>query len=99
MKKLSVNAALWASAFVLAALLIVQAGRNADNRAQAEMVATSGSYVAMTTQGQNGDLLYVINNLDEKLMVYNVQQQRNLQLVTSANLPDVFRTMRSASGR
>lgn len=97
--KLSVNAALWASAFVLAALLIVQAGRNADNRAAAEMVATTGSYVTMTTEGQNGELLYVIDNLNEKLMVYDVEQQRNLVLQHSVSLPEVFRSMRAGAGQ
>lgn len=97
--RLSVNTALWASAFVLAAVLVVQAGRNADNQVNAEMVSSNGSYVTMTTQGQNGELLYVIDNLNEKLMVYDVEQQRNLIMQNSVSLPEVFRTMRAAAGQ
>ncbi len=98
-RRLSANAALTASAFVLGAVLIVQAGRNADNQAHAEMTSVTGGYVIMTTQGQNGELLYMIDNVNEKLMVYNVIQQRTLELVRSESLPDVFAAMRTAAGQ
>ncbi|MHC4992043.1 MAG: hypothetical protein ACYTGC_13805, partial [Planctomycetota bacterium] len=60
------TAALWASAFVLAAFVIVQAGRLPENAAHAEMANSLGSYTLLTTNsGRGGDadpdeLLYVI---------------------------------------
>lgn len=97
--KLSPNAALSASAAVLAGLLVVQAGRNADNPAHAEMASTVGGFVLMTTEGQNAELMYVIDNLNENLLVYDVAQQRSIELLRKESLPDMFKAARAATGR
>jgi hypothetical protein len=49
-------AALWASAFVIAALIIVQAGRLPGNQAHAEMATGNGAYTLVTADaGTGGD--------------------------------------------
>ncbi len=72
-------AALWASAFVIAAMIIVQAGRLPGQTANAEMTASRADYSVMTTSsGRGGDadpdeLLYVIDNRDQVLLIYEVE--------------------------
>ncbi len=80
-------AVLWASAFVIAAMIIVQAGRLPGQAAQAEMTATRADYSVMTTNsGRGGDqdpdeLLYVIDNRDQVLLVYEIEDVRRRQVV------------------
>ncbi|MEE8154236.1 MAG: hypothetical protein V3T53_04670 [Phycisphaerales bacterium] len=75
-------AVLWASAFVIAAMILVQAGRLPGQAAHAEMTATRADYTVMTTNsGRGGDgdpdeLLYVIDNRDQVLLVYEVEDAR-----------------------
>ena len=76
------GAALWASAFVLAALVIVQAGRHPGQQAKAEMATTRGSYTVMTTSSGRGpdekpyELLYIIDSRDQILLVYEMEDAR-----------------------
>ena len=78
----STAAVLWASAFVIAAMTILQAGRLPGQAAHAEMTATQADYTIMTTNsGRGGDedpdeLLFVIDNRDQVLMVYEVEDAR-----------------------
>ncbi len=78
-------AALWASAFVIAALIIIQAGHLPEHQAHAEMSTDRGQYTLMTTSSGRGggtepnQLLYVMDSRDQVFLVYeieNVQQQR-----------------------
>lgn len=101
---------LLASALVLAGLVLVQAGRSgplagqsspvAPAAALAEMAAVSGGYAAMTTQGQSSseELLYVLDQRAERLMVYRVENQRNVVLQRSEDLARVFAQARAAAG-
>lgn len=80
-------AVLWASAFVIAAMILVQAGRLPGQAAHAEMTATRADYSVMTTNsGRGGDqdpdeLLYVIDNRDQVLLVYEIEDVRRRQVV------------------
>ena len=93
------GATLWASAFIVAALLIMQAGRLASNPAYAEMTTTRGDFTLMTTDsGRGGDqnpweLLFVINSRDQALLVYEVESVRNRQIVLrdGGSLVNLFR--------
>lgn len=78
-------AVLWASAFLIAALIVIQAGKLPEHRAHAEMATDRGNYTLMTTASGRGggtepnQLLYVIDSRDQVFMVYeieNVQQGR-----------------------
>ena len=74
---------LWASAFVIAALIITQVGRLPGSQAIAEMATQDDIYTLMTTDsGRGGDvqpneLLYVLDSRDQVLLVYDLENARN----------------------
>jgi len=78
---------LWASAFVIAALIIMQAGRLSGNHANATMVADRGSYTLMTANSGTGgesdpdELLYVIDSREQILLIYEVEDSRKNQIL------------------
>ncbi len=80
-------AALWASAFVIAAMIIVQAGRLPGNAAHAGMVADRGSYTLLTGSSGRGkdtnpnDVLYVIDSREQMLLVYEIEDPQKKQVV------------------
>ena len=86
----NVNAAaavLWASAFVLAAMVIVQAGRMPGSAAYADVVAESNDYTLLTVDSGRGEraapyvMLYVIDSRDEVLLVYEVPEAKNREIM------------------
>lgn len=95
---------LWASAFVLAGLLIVSAGRitpSAD-AGDAASVAAGGMQVLTLTNGdgtstQFNESVYVLDNHSETLFVYTIENatdKRGLILRTAEPLQQVFRNAR-----
>lgn len=82
----SAVAVLWASAFVIAAMIIVQAGQLPGNAAHAGMVADRGSYTLLTgSSGRGGetqpdDVLYVIDSREQFLLVYEIDDYRKKQI-------------------
>lgn len=93
---------LWATAVLLAALVTVQLGRGGsrpfEQEALAEMVASVGDYSIMTTDGGNEELLFVLDNRNEQLLVYKVDQQRTMVLLAREELDAVFTSARSKLG-
>lgn len=77
-------AVLWASAFVIAAMVIVQAGKlpSLGSAAHAEMAIGAGNYTLLTTDSGRGggssthELLYVIDSREQVLLVYEVEDAR-----------------------
>ena len=101
----NVNAAaavLWASAFVLAALIIVQAGRLPGSAAYADVAAAGDDYTLLTVDAGRGDraapyqMLYVIDNQDEVLLVYEIPeaQKREIVLRGGGSLANLFQNAR-----
>ncbi len=90
--------ALWASAFVILAVLIFQAGRINNNPAQAEMVSRVGEYTLMTTDGGNEEVIVVIDNRNEDLLIYKVLQQKELNLFQKIDLDRLFADAKRAAG-
>jgi hypothetical protein len=94
----SSSAALWASAFVILALIIVQAGRLPGNLANAAVQADRGSYTLMTADsGKGGDeepdeILCVIDSREQILLVYDIENARQggIQLRDGYALSDLF---------
>ncbi len=86
-------AVLWASAFIIAALVIVQAGRMQPNAAHADMVNSRADYTLMTaSSGRGGDadpveLLYVIDSRDSVLMVYDFEDIRRKEMILRYGYP------------
>lgn len=80
------SAALWASAFVIFAMIILQAGKLPSNQAHAEMASTRGAYTLLTTSsGRGGDedpdeLLYVLDSVGAVLLVYEIEDARKGQI-------------------
>lgn len=71
---------LLASAFILAALVFVQASRLADNRAHAEMTITKGTVTMLSTQSWQADteLVYVLDSRSGVLMCYTLEPNRKI---------------------
>ena len=91
-------AALWASAFVILALVIVQADRSGV--AKGDMTATSGGYAVLTTDGGSDEPLMVIDQRRELLLVYQVENQTRVLLRQRVELPQLFADARDrAEGR
>jgi hypothetical protein len=101
-------AALWASAFMLAALTIVQAGRipGATAYAEAANSGANGASVATIATGLGPDnkpyeALWVVDNRTEILSIYYIENansgEKSLQLRQMASLPDLFRAARGGN--
>ncbi|MCL4197358.1 MAG: hypothetical protein KJZ69_07670 [Phycisphaerales bacterium] len=84
--RLTATASLWASAFVLAAFILAQAGRVAGNQALAEMAADGNEYALVTTQGGNEELLYVLEKRTGRIFVYEARQNDGLNLLDFADV-------------
>lgn len=92
------QAALWASACVVIALIIVQAGRLGPETARADTVSSVGGTTVMTFESQAEDLLAVIDGRTETLNIYRVENKNALDLMRSYSLPAVFAEARSRAG-
>jgi hypothetical protein len=78
--------ALWASAFVIAALVVVQAGRFTGTTAHAEMASQRDSFTVLTcSTGRGGEqpdeLLYVLDARNQALLVYEIEDARRRQVL------------------
>lgn len=91
-------AVLWASAFIIAALVIVQAGRLQSNPVHADMVQDRGDYTLMTTRSgrEENTVLYVMDGRTQTLLVYEVEDARRGQLFLrdGGSLDVLFRAAR-----
>ncbi len=96
------SAVLWASAFLLAALVIIQAGKLPGNQANAGVADSRGDFSVLTARSGRGpkddpkELLYVIDSREQMLLVYEVEDARlkKLDLVAGGPLPALFMTAR-----
>jgi hypothetical protein len=90
---------LWASAFVIAAMTIIQAGRLPGPAAHAGNAAAFNEYSLVTARSGIGpdekpyELLYVIDSHAEVLLVYEIQNiQQGLFLRDGGSLVNLFRS-------
>lgn len=90
------SAGLWASAFVLAALVVVQAGRLASERAwgasvaKGDVVSRVGDYTSLTFTSGSDDVLAVLDGRGEQLFAYRIQNQNRLELLGVYDVKDLF---------
>lgn len=97
MKREHSGTALWASAFVILALILVRADRGV---AYAEMAVVGSGYSALTTDGGSDEPLMVIDQRRELLLVYQVENQNRVLLRQKVELPKLFGDARAlAEGR
>ena len=97
---------LWASAFVITALAVMQAGRLAPNPAYGNMaVSTDEGFSMVTSSSGQGpkerpyDLLYVIDSNEESLFIYWIENANppataRLELKGGSYLPRLFQAAR-----
>ena len=95
-------AVLWASAFIIGALILLQAGRLPVNSAHADMVSDRASYAIMTARSGRGrdtdphEVLYVIDSREQVLLMYEIEDTRNRQILLreAYNLDEQFQRAR-----
>lgn len=98
--RFSSNVLLWASAFVLAGLVILAAGRPLVEPATADMVVSQGAHTMMTADAGNDEILLILNNRNETLTIYRVVNQNSVELFRRYDLPQMFSDARArATGR
>ena len=79
-----------------AAMLVVQAAARVPqfggggSSSRAGMVSQSGPYTIMTNDTGNEDLVVVLDNRNEQLMVYRVENNKSVQLYQKLALPRLF---------
>lgn len=93
-------AALWASAFVIGAMLTVQASRlGAPEAAYAGNIAEAGQIRLLTGDGGGGEeFLAVLDITRETISIYGVQNQKSIELHQVAKLPELFEQAKGAAG-
>jgi len=92
------GAALWASAFVLLAMIVTQAGKIGPV-AMAGNVSTVNDLTVLTASGGDGqDNLIMLDRRSERVFVYGVELQNGVRLLESYDLKEVFQNARNASG-
>lgn len=97
----SASLVLWASLFVIAALVIVQLGRGGGRslfgpagEARADLVSSAGEFTALTFDDGSQDVLVVMDGRGENVFVYQVKNQRTVEFLDRVALTDVFDTAR-----
>ncbi|MGP1347510.1 MAG: hypothetical protein ACTS3F_12710 [Phycisphaerales bacterium] len=95
-------AALWASAFILMALLIVQSGRLTGGGPVAPAHADInqiGDLEMITTQGSTGeDLVLILDKREELMFVYGIDSGRRIQLIQFYSVPQIFNDLAGSRG-
>lgn len=98
------SAALWASAAVLAGLILVQLGRvparQIEPQAMArlmtmdDVVARVGDFTMLSFNAGSDDVLAVLDGRGEELYFYRVRNQRELEFLGREDLKAVFAAAR-----
>ena len=91
------RAALWASAFILSAMIVVQAGRLVwpmGAEARADLVASSGDHTVLTFNSGNDDALAVLDGRGEQLYAYRILNQNRLELLRAYDVRALFESGR-----
>ena len=84
------STALWASAVVLCGLILTQASNLGTGQAQAGLVSQVSELTAMTVRSGSEEVLMVLDNRTEELYVYQVQNQKSVQLMEKYSVPQMF---------
>src|SRR5688572_22422842 len=93
------RAILWACAFILAALVILQAGRLPGNPAYADGVSNGNNYTVLTVPSGRGggdegpdDIIIVLDNRNGAILAYQPDARNaNLTLLDGESLDALFR--------
>ena len=91
------NNALWASAFILLGMILFVANRHTPQAVAENAITGDGFTMVTSPDGRGTDLLYVIDNQNSLLMVYDVQNPQGasyINPVASWSIPSMFSTVR-----
>lgn len=93
--------ALWASAFVIGAMIITQASRLGSGvPAYAGNVSEVGDLTVLTASaGDNDDVLAVLDRRDEILYIYGVENGRDLNVYQIHRVDQLFQEAKGATKR
>ena len=94
--------ALWASAFVLAGMVIVQAGRLGIGNEAAAVVSNVGEMTVLTANtGSNEDVILVLDDRTDALLIYGVENRNRVELFQNLKVSEFFQQARTqgAGGR
>lgn len=87
------------TALVMFGMIILQSVGLPVPRAQAGLVSKAGGYTLMTVKSGSGasDIALVIDDRNEDLLVYSVNQGRIVELRARESLPALFQAARAQS--
>ena len=89
---------LWASAFVIGALVLFQAGRtDLATKAMAQVATVNDLTVLTVGVTDNEDVVVVLDQREELISVYTIEGGRNLVRLTTENLSNIFQQARAAA--
>lgn len=96
------NGVLWASAFIIGALVLLQASRLPMNPAYGEMGASSEGFTVLTVDSGRGtredpmEMIYVIDSRSEIMMIYEIEDARRNEFILrmGIDLAKLFHTAR-----
>ena len=89
--------ALLGSAVVIAALIVAAGGRGLVQPATADVTAIGSQTMLNLRTGTDEDVVVLLDGREERLFVYQVQNQKDLKLVSSEDLRDLFTKAKAAS--
>ncbi|KAA0214001.1 MAG: hypothetical protein DYG94_02975 [Leptolyngbya sp. PLA3] len=87
------------TAIALLALIVLQTVGLPVPSAQGGLVSKTGGYTLLTIESGSGaaEIALVIDDRNEDLLVYSVNQARAVDLVTRESLPELFTSARAQS--
>ena len=92
-------AALWASAMVILALVILQAGRlGAGRQAMADVISVDDTVLLTSEVDGTEDILTVLDSRTDTLLVYGVVNRNTIELRETVNLAELFQSARGPAG-
>jgi hypothetical protein len=91
------SAALWASAAIIGAMIILQAGRLAGGGASAraaDVASRAGDHAVLSFNGGNDDVVVVLDSRSETLYVYHVENQTKVEFLGAQAVAPMFTAAR-----
>jgi hypothetical protein len=85
------------SAVALSALIVVVGGRGAVSPVEADVATIGSQTITNLRSGTGEDVIAILDGREERLFVYQVQNMKDLKLVSSDDLRDIFAKAKAAS--
>ncbi len=101
MKRNTQHPVLWASALIIAALTIIQAGNiSGSSVARAGLIAQSGDLSVLTADtGTDHEVVILLDRFEGTLLVYSMKNRDKLELLQNYTVEAMLRNAGAAAGR